>query len=271
MSGWSAHPAHPSIVTREHWIANQIYRWMPSVDVVHVHPGLFAFTYLIGLPAIVHLGLLAAPFGDGRNAPPSNKDIARVAAGVLADPAPHIGKSYRPTGPQLLSPGEIAGILTEVTGRKVRYLATSFDMVVKAARSLGLNDFEVAQMRYYCEELQRGAFELGAPTEHIALVTGREPEPFETIARRYLAESSSVDPRLSIRTKLGAALWMLRMMVARVPNYDRWERDRGHPVLSDPLLAPDSQDRRRAAEDRQLHLLADAAREDGAHREPAVA
>ena len=117
MSGWNPHPTHPSVVTREHWIANQLYRWMPSVDVVHVNPGIFAFMYLLGLPAIVHLGLLAAPFGDAKNAPPSNEDIARVAVGVLANPGPHIGKSYRPTGPELLSPHDIAGILTNVTGR----------------------------------------------------------------------------------------------------------------------------------------------------------
>ena len=78
MSQWNPHPTHPSIITREHWIANQIYRWMPSVDVIHVNPGLFAFAYLFGLPAIVHFGQMMAPFGDGLNAPPSNEDIARV-------------------------------------------------------------------------------------------------------------------------------------------------------------------------------------------------
>ncbi len=72
MSQWNPHPSHPSVVTREHWIANQLYRWMPSVDVVYVNPGLFAFVYLLGLPAIVHLGMLVAPFGEGLNAPPSN-------------------------------------------------------------------------------------------------------------------------------------------------------------------------------------------------------
>ena len=57
MSQWLPHPVDPSIVTREHWIANQVYRWMPSVDVIHINPGLFAFTYLLGLPAIVNMGI----------------------------------------------------------------------------------------------------------------------------------------------------------------------------------------------------------------------
>ncbi len=121
MSQWNPHPTHPSAVTREHWMANNVYRWMPSVGVIHINPGLFAFLYLLSLPMIVRLGILPGPYGDGRNAPPSNEDIERVAAGVLADPTPHIGKSYRPTGPELLSPQDIAEILTGVVGRSVKY------------------------------------------------------------------------------------------------------------------------------------------------------
>ena len=121
MSQWNPHPAHPVAITREHWIANNVYRWMPNVDVIHVNPGLFAFMYLLSLPMIVHLGMLPLPFGNGLNAPPSNEDIGRVAAGVLADPGPHVGRCYRPTGPELVSPQDVAEILTGVVGRKVKY------------------------------------------------------------------------------------------------------------------------------------------------------
>ncbi len=73
MSQWNPHPTHPVAITREHWIANNLYRWMPTVDVIYVNPGLFAFLYLLSLPMIVHLGMLPLPFGDGLNAPPSNR------------------------------------------------------------------------------------------------------------------------------------------------------------------------------------------------------
>ena len=82
---------------------------------------------------IVHLGVLPGPYGDGRNAPPSNEDIGRVAAGVLTDPAPHIGKCYRPTGPELLAPRDIAEILTDVVGRTVKYQEVTLKMFLKAA------------------------------------------------------------------------------------------------------------------------------------------
>ncbi len=95
MSEWNPHPSHPAPVTREHWIANNIVRWMPTVDVTYVNPGIFAFMYFLGLPALKHFGLLVLPYGDGLNTPPSNEDIGAVAAGVLASPAKHIGKTWR--------------------------------------------------------------------------------------------------------------------------------------------------------------------------------
>jgi NAD(P)H dehydrogenase (quinone) len=255
MSGWNPHPTHPSTVTREHWVANQLYRWMPSVDVVHINPGLFAFMYLLGLPAIAHLGVLMAPFGDGRNAPPSNEDIARVAVGVLADPEPHIGKSYRPTGPELLSSGEIADILTNVLGRKVKYQDASIKMFAKAAKTLGASEFEIAQIRYYAEELRHGTFEIGAPTDHVELVTGRKPESFESISRRYIDNPSLIHPKLSNGGKLGALAFLARMMLTRVPDFDQWERDRDFPVLNEPVLAHDSPEWRTTAVNQELNLL----------------
>ena len=228
---------------------------MPSVDVVHINPGLFAFFYLLGLPAIVHMGMLIAPFGEGKNAPPSNEDIARVVVGVLTDPGPHIGKSYRPTGPELLSPHDIADILTTVVGRKVKYQDGSVKMFAKAAKALGVSDFETSQIRYYVEELRRGVFEVGAPTDHVERITGRKPESFEAIARRYIGNPSLIDPRLKKGGKLEAMAFVVRMMLSRPPNFDRWERDRGHPVLNEVVLANDSPEWRASAEKQELYLL----------------
>lgn len=261
MSQWHPHPSDPSITTREHWIANQLYRWMPSVDVIHINPGLFAFMYMLGLPAIVHMGMLMAPFGEGRNAPPSNEDIARVVAGVLANPGPHIGKSYRPTGPELLSPQDIAGILTSVVGRTVKYQDSSIRMFSKAARALGFADFEISQVRHYADALRHGAFEVGAPTDHVEIVTGQKPESFESVARRYLADPSLIHPRLTNGGKLKAMAFVARMMLARVPDYDRWERDRGHPVLNAPVVATDSGPWLTSAEKQGLYLLPAAGRQ----------
>ena len=102
LGAWNPHASHPAIRQREQWIAGSIYRWMPSVDFVHLNPGIFTVMYFLGLPFVAQFGMLALPFGDGLNAPPSNEDIARVAVGSLMNPERHIGKCYRPTGPKLI-------------------------------------------------------------------------------------------------------------------------------------------------------------------------
>ncbi len=152
MSGWNPHPAHPTIHTREHWIANNIYRWMPTVDVIYVNPGIFAFMYLLGLPAIVHFGMLVGSWGDGLNAPPSSEDIGAVAAGVLANPSPHIGKRYRPTGPKLISPHDMADVLTDAGSLQVglrayewwHYQANRLPVPVHSGRMIRRNSITVA-------------------------------------------------------------------------------------------------------------------------------
>jgi len=255
MSGWNPHPAHPALATREHWIANNIYRWMPTVDLIYVNPGIFAFMYLLGLPTIVHLGMLVGPWGDGLNAPPSGEDIGSVAAGVLAEPAPYIGKCYRPTGPKLLSPHEMADILTDVVGRKVKYREVSPKMFLKAAKAQGVSAFELGHIGFYFEEIRGGTYAVGAPTDHVQEICGRPPESFETIARRYIAQPDLIFPGLRAGTKLGALAFMVKMMLTRAPDLDRWERERGHPMLREPLLAHDSPDWRETAERKELLLL----------------
>lgn len=255
MSGWNDNSEHPSIITREHWIAKQLYRWMPSVDVIHINPGLFAFSYLLGLPSIVHFGKFMAPFGEGRNAPPSNEDIARVAVATLIDPKQHIGKSYRPTGPKLLSPYDVAIILGRVLNREVKYQNISMNVFAKAAKALGASTFEIAQLRYYSEELRNGVYEIGAPTDHVALITKQEPEDFEKIAKRYIKNPHVIHPKLRLGNKLSAIAFLVRMLSTRVPNLEQWERKRDYPKLKHPLLAHQNKDWVATAQKQQANLL----------------
>ena len=44
-----------------------------------------------------------------------------MVAAVLANPSPHLGKRYRPTGPRLISADDVAAIVGHILGRKVRY------------------------------------------------------------------------------------------------------------------------------------------------------
>ena len=259
MSGWNPHPIHSSAFTREHWMANQIVRWMPSVDAIHVNPGIFAYVYFLGLAPILHFGMLTFPFGEGLNAPPSNEDIGRVAAAVLASPAGRIGKSFRPTGPALISPHDAAAAMGKALGRKVRYVPSSLKQYLKAATALGVSPFELTNMRHYAQEMAGGTYAVGAPTDHVEMLTGRPAEDFETIARRYLKQPELIVPGLRAGTKLGAFLSLARMMFTRVPDFDRWDREHLLPSLNQPLLAHENPAWRAHAQAQRLYLLDESA------------
>lgn len=199
--------------------------------------------------------MFLAPFGDGLNAPPSNEDIARVVTGVLSNPAPHIGKNYRPTGPTLISPADVAGMLGNALGRKITYKDIPFKMFTKAAVALGFPLSELAHFRYYADELKSGAFAIGGPTDHVLEVSGEAPEDFESIARRYVKDTSLIHPALKLGSKLGAVAFLMKMMATPSAKLDAWERDRGYPLLSKPVLAQDSTEWRASAERQELNLL----------------
>lgn len=274
MSQWNPHPVHPSAFTREHWMANQIVRWMPSVDAIHVNPGLFANIYFLGLPAIVHFGMFVAPFGEGLNAPPSNEDIGRVAAAVLASPEGRIGKSFRPTGPALISPYDAAAAMAKALGRPVRYVPSSLKQFAKAATATGVSPFELTSIRHYVQELAGGTFAVGAPTEHVEMLTGRPAEDFETIARRYIHHPELIAPGIRAGTKLGAFLFLARTLFTRAPDFERWEREHLLPSLNRPLLAHENPAWRARAEAQRLYLIDESVRgalnsqPDGADRTP---
>ena len=184
---WLASPIHPSLATRQAWLADQVFSMIPGVAHVRVNPGYFADNYLRMIPYAAHLGVLPTITGDSKDAPPSNEDIARVVVAALMDPDKHAGKQYRPTGPALLSGNDMAAILSRVLRRKVRRIDLPWWLFLKAARSANVDAFLASNLHYYVEDHKRGAFAWSAPTNDVLEVTGDPAEDFETTARRYAA------------------------------------------------------------------------------------
>src|SRR5258707_11633934 len=130
------------------------------------------------LPFAAQFGLLSLPYGSGLNAPPSNEDMARVVAEILARPEGHAGKTYRPTGPKLLSPQDIAATFTKVLGRKVRYINTPIGRNLKMMKGIGISNYALAMYQQYAVDYQKNAFAVNAPTNDVRTVTGREAQDY---------------------------------------------------------------------------------------------
>ena len=237
LTQWLASPSHPSLMTRQSCLVDRLFSMTPGVAHTILRPGIFADAYLATIGSAVHLGIFPWMSGNSRNAPPSNEDIARVAVAALMDPARHSGRSYRPTGPELLGAEDMARAIGRAVGRSVRHVPTPAWLFMKAARMSGYPIDLFSGIRYYIDDHERGAFELGAPTTDVLDVTGRPAEDFETIARRYAAP---------FRNKRTFGNW-LREFVQFVLtplspgfNLDRYDRELRRPFPSEPQFATDS-------------------------------
>jgi len=238
LTQWLASPSHPSLTTRQHWLVDRLFSMTPGVAHTVVNPGFFADAYLVTIGLAVHLGMFPWIFDNSRNAPPSNEDIARVAAGALMDPARHAGKSYRPTGPEILRAEDMAKAIGRAVGRSVTVVPTPTWMFMKGARMLGMSIDVMRQVRYYVDDHKRGAFELGAPTTDVLDVTGRPAEDFETIARRYAAQPRN---RRTVGNWLREFAQFMISPLGPGFNFDRYDRELRRPFPSNAQFAPESE------------------------------
>ncbi len=238
LSQWLVDATHLSVHAREKYLMGRVFEWAPELDSVTINPGWFADNYMTALDSISQFGVMALPLGSGLNAPPSNEDIARVVAGALVHPELHIGKSYRPTGPKLLSPEEIASIFGKILGRKVQYSDAPLNLFLKFARAIGLSDFLIVQLHSFLLDYQRGSFGIGAPTNAVLEVGGAEPESFDAIARRYVTHSPFFKRTPSL---MAAAAWRMAKAIATpAPDLEKLADRMGLPKIAHGNLAADS-------------------------------
>ncbi len=244
---WLSDPNHHSFFTREVWLNEAIMQLLRDIPLTVNNVGWFAENYFMGvLEPAAQLGMMPMPLGDGdvkKNAPPSNEDIAAVSVAALIDPATHAGKTYRPTGPKLLSPNEIAAIMGKVLGRKVRYMDVPEAMMLKALKVQGFPEAMPTQLRRYTQEYKRGTFAVDAPNSVVRDLSGREPEDFETIARRVIANRA--EARRTLANRLRALRNFARILMTSSLNADAIEQRRDHVLLKHSTFADESQTWRR--------------------------
>lgn len=189
MSQWTSHRAHPAAMTQQTWLVDKLFSAIPGVAHTIFNPGMFAHNFLRTMDFAALLGIYPVLSGEGRAAPVSNEDMARVVSVLLAQgPDKHAGRSYRPTGPELLTAHEMARIIARVVGHRVLPVPMPIWMLGKVAQQQGIDPYQITILRHYMEDMKRGTFSFGGGVTHVVeQVTGTPAETFETTARRYAA------------------------------------------------------------------------------------
>ncbi len=232
MTQWLASASHPTLMTRAMWDTEQLLPLLKGAAVTILNPGFFADNYLrVSLGMAAQLGRYPNLVGDSKNAPPSNEDMARVAAAVLADPARHGGQRYRITGPDLIGVQDIVATLSRVLGRKVRAIDVPEWLLNKVAAFRGEHRYSMAVLHHYLEGHRQGAFAHGGPTDAVLRTTGKPVESFETTVRRYATRPDAQRSFGNFRRVL--AEFMLSPL-QRGYDHERLERQLQIPRLERP-------------------------------------
>lgn len=236
MSQWTSHRAHPTAMTQQTWLVDKLFAGIPGVAHTTFNPGMFAHNFLRTLDFAALLGIFPVLSGDGRAAPVSNEDMGRVAATLLAEgPTKHAGRSYRPTGPLLLTGREMAAIVARAVGHRVIPVNMPIWMLGKVARQQGVDPYQITCLRYYMEDMKRGTFSFeGGVTNVVEEVTGTPAESFETTARRYAALPFA---RQNFANRLKAFINFNMTPFYRGYNFDQFDKKLRLPKPKHPTLS----------------------------------
>lgn len=148
-----------------------------------LRPGFFAQNFQDAYRRdVVEDDRVYVPAGDGEVAFVDVRDVGEVSAAVFAAPSTHRGQAYTLTGPARFTFTDAARILTEVTGRPIRYEPASvLGYVWHLWRRRGLAPMQVAVQTYLHLGLRRGDAATIDPT--LAALLGRAPRTLEAYLR----------------------------------------------------------------------------------------
>lgn len=148
-----------------------------------LRPTMFMSTALDWARTIRQEGVIYFPGGEGKVPPVDPWDVAAVAAAALTKSG-HEGQAYALTGPEALSFGDMAEILSKVLGKPVRYQDIPDRTAGEEMHKAGLPDYVVEGLIGTFAAIRTGR--LGYPTGDVEKVTGRRPRSFETWCREHI-------------------------------------------------------------------------------------
>jgi uncharacterized protein YbjT (DUF2867 family) len=173
----------PSPQHKLHWLAEQTLDWS-GLPVVHVRPTVFldGFFLIFVADSVREADQIRLPFGDGKTSPVAAEDVARVVAALLADPRPHIGKTYHLTGPQSENMHFYAREYSEALGRTITYRDIPVGPWREGLLESGLPVHLVNHLATMADLHRAGRYD--RMSEDVLRLTGRAPMTAQEFVRK---------------------------------------------------------------------------------------
>jgi uncharacterized protein YbjT (DUF2867 family) len=144
--------------------------------------------FLMMARAIAETSSFGTATGDGRIGHVDTRDIAAVAAEIAASPAAHTGKTYWPTGPEVLSATDVAAVFSKVLGRTITFRPITVAEQRQAMLDVGLPENVAEDNSNAVGLMAKG--DCDYVTDDVATILGRVPRSFEQFATDYAAAFS---------------------------------------------------------------------------------
>jgi uncharacterized protein YbjT (DUF2867 family) len=137
------------------------------------------------LTTLLDCGVLRLPCDEHRLSFIDARDIAKVAAATLTNPAQHQNQIYALSGPEALTHGEAVALLAQSTGKPLRYESVSEADFNAEMKRDGLPSSYIRDVIELCASYRRGEAE--PVTSAVSEVTGHPATPFSVFARDHVA------------------------------------------------------------------------------------
>jgi NAD(P)H dehydrogenase (quinone) len=173
--------------------------WEPGKTEVMLHRSGLAWTVLrfgsfaeLVLPpaaTAVQNGRLITNNGNGRIVPVSREDCAEAAAVTLTTDG-HTGKTYAITGPESLSPSDLAELYADLSGKPVSVLQLTDTMLTRVLVGIGTPMPIARGITAYGRAVRRGYFDVVDPA--FERLTGRRPVALRDVLIAHRADLLAV-------------------------------------------------------------------------------
>lgn len=137
-----------------------------------LRPHFFMENLLANAGSVIRDGAIYSPLGETAISTISVDDIAAVAAAVLTETG-HDDRVYNLTGPEPLTYGEIAKILSTIINRKVAYVPISYEAATQAMIGMGAPEWMAEDIVRLMQSWTEGRG--GLVTRDAEKVIGRQP------------------------------------------------------------------------------------------------
>jgi uncharacterized protein YbjT (DUF2867 family) len=145
------------------------------VPVVHVRPTVLleGFFLILTPESVRESNQIRLPFGSGKTSPVSVEDVARVIATLLADPRPHVGKTYHLTGPQSENMHFFAREYSTALGRTITYQDIPLEAWREGLLQRGLPVHLVNHLATMADLHRAGRYD--RMSDDVLMLTGQRP------------------------------------------------------------------------------------------------